>query len=176
MALNRMMTMYDATQGVSLKDPQKLDLLPIKWMYADSNLTGEGNGTKGDGDGAETTGFIAAAAAAATARGASLARAAAHRNIGRYNNVSTLPTAENKRIYLVFTTMTGTHRVGLYVTKKEGIDIVNWLLNFIRESGFDDIPDLKEGTVYQGGGGRRRKRKSHKRKTHKRKRTRRRRR
>jgi hypothetical protein len=70
----------------------------------------------------------------------------------------------------VFTHLTGRHSAGIYVTKEEAIGIVNWFINILVEGG-TAVPFLEE----QGGGGKRRKRKSHKRKSHGRKRTRRRR-
>lgn len=157
----------DASQGGELTSVQKLDLIPIKWMYASDNLSGEG-GRRGGVTGAApqdeaVSGIMGMMGAAAGAVGRA-ARAGAHRNPFRALNVHGLPGARDEGIYLVFTHLTGRHSAGIYVTKEEAIGIVNWFINILVEGG-TAVPFLEE----QGGGGKRRKRKSHKRKSHKRK-------
>jgi hypothetical protein len=170
--MDRVGAVMAAGQGSELTPEQTLDLFPIKWMYEDDNLSGEGGATTGDDEAPqdeEPSGYLArvgAAAGAAAAAAGRVARAAAHRNPLRHRNVYDLPRAdERKRIYLVFTHTTGRHLVGVYVTKTVAIQIVNWFINLMKESGVEGLPEL----LPQGGGGKRRKRKSHKRKSHKRK-------
>jgi hypothetical protein len=159
-----------------LTPDQTLNLLPIKWMYADDNLSAEVLGATTEDGGApqdeQPSGFFNRAAAAL----GSAAKAGAHRNPLRHKNVYELPGAEEKRIYLVFTHLTGRHKFGIYVNKTQAINIVNWFINILNGGESGPIQELP----LQGGGGKRRKRKSHRRKshrrkTHKRKRTRRRR-
>ena len=180
--MDRVGAVMAAGQGGELTPEQTFHLFPIKWMYEDDNLSGEGGATTGDDEAPqdeEPSGHLArvgaaagAAAGAVAAVAGRVARAAAHRNPLRHRNVYDLPRAdERKRIYLVFTHTTGRHLVGVYVTKTVAIQIVNWFINSMKESGFEGLPEL----LPQGGGGKRRKRKTQKRKSHKRKRTRRRR-
>ena len=174
-AVGRLVDRYgaamDASQGSELTPVQQLDLIPIKWMYASDNFSGEG-GRKGGVTGAAPQdeavsgimGMMGAAAGAAAGAVGKAARAGAHRNPFRALNVHGLPGARDEGIYLVFTHLTGRHSAGIYVTKEEAIQIVNWFINILVTAG-TAVPFLEE----QGGGGRRRKRKSHKRKSHKRK-------
>jgi len=159
--VDRLSAMAAAGTGEATTLEQKFNLLPIKWMYATDNLSGEGRSARAvpqDGDPSILDRAVAAANSAA--------KAVAHRNPARHKNVYDLPEALEKEIYLVFTHLTTRHFVGIYVTKTQAIQIVNWLINYLNggESG-DELPLPAAGR----GGGKRRKRKSHRRKSHRRK-------